>query len=222
MRTLYHQWLCPFARKVRLALKEKKLDFELEEEPVWEAGDDFLALNPAGEVPVLVEPDGTALSDSVAICEYLEDTFRAPKLLPDDPLARAEARRLVAWFDHKMYREVTRTLIVEKADKRLRGGGVPDSGAIRKALAQIHGHLAYIGWLAERRRWLGGAELSLADLAAAGQVSAIDYLGDVPWDEYPGAKDWYVRIKSRPSFRPLLADFIPGMGPAKHYANLDF
>ena len=222
MRTLYHQWLCPFARKVRLALREKKLDFELEEEPVWEAGDDFLALNPAGEVPVLVEPDGTALADSVAICEYLEEAFRDPPLLPGDALARAEARRLVAWFDHKMFREVTRPLTDEKVEKRLRMGGTPDSAAIRGALASIHSHLAYLGWLTERRRWLAGEELSLADLAAAGQVSVIDYLGDVPWDEHPAAKDWYVRLKSRPSFRPILADFVPGMAPARHYADLDF
>jgi glutathione S-transferase len=222
MRTLYHQWLCPFSRKVRLVLREKKIDFELEEEPVWDPREEFLALNPAGEVPVLVEPDGSAIPDSVAICEYLEESFREPPLLPGDAFARAEARRLVAWFDLKMYREVTGPLGAEKVDKRLRMRSTPDSGAIRGALGKIHDHLGYIGWLAEHRRWLAGAEFSLADLAAAAQLSVVDYLGDVPWEEHPAAKDWYARLKSRPSFRPLLADLVPGMAPPKQYANLDF
>ncbi len=222
MRTLYHQFLCPFARKVRLALREKKLEFELEEEPAWERRQDFLLLNPAGEVPVLVLPDGTAIADSVAICEYLEDSFRAPPLLPAEPLERAEARRLVAWFDQKMHREATALLLNEKIDKRRRGLGAPDSAALRAGLARVAEHLAYVGRLAEDRRWLAGETLSLADLAAAAQLSCLDYLGDVPWDDHPHARDWYARVKSRPSFRPLLLDSVPGVAPARHYANLDF
>ena len=64
MRTLYHLWLSPFARKVRLALKEKGLEFELQVEKVWERREAFLALNPASEVPVLVEDDGSAVIGS--------------------------------------------------------------------------------------------------------------------------------------------------------------
>ena len=70
--------------------------------------------------------------------------------------------------------------------------------------------------------WLAGDDFSLADIAAAAHISCVDYLGDVPWSDYPGAHDWYARVKSRPSFRPLLADHIPGLPPPKHYADLDF
>ena len=68
-----------------------------------------------------------------------------------------------------------------------------------------------------------GAQRSFnADLAAAGHISAVDYFGDIPWTDYPVAKSWYQRVKSRPSFRPLLADTIRGTAPGPHYADLDF
>jgi glutathione S-transferase len=101
-----------------------------------------------------------------------------------------------------------------------RGG--PDSAAIRAGKVNIGIHLDYIGWLAERRNWLAGGIFSMADLIAAAQISAMDYLGDIPWDDHAAAKDWYARMKSRPSFRPLLADNLPGAPPPAHYADLDF
>ena len=128
----------------------------------------------------------------------------------------------MAWFDGKFHHEVTDNLLTEKLDKRFMGMGGPDSAAIRAGHANIPTHLEYIGYLCERRTWLSGGGLSLADAAAAAHISALDYLGDVPWEEHPAAKDWYVRIKSRPSFRPLLQDRIPGLPPPKHYADLDF
>lgn len=222
MRVLYHLWLSPRSRLVRLALLEKKIEFEAQVEPIWERRDAFLALNPAGEVPVLVEPGGIALSDAGAICEYLEETQPEPRLLGGSAFERAEIRRLVGWFDRKFNDEVAEGLVREKMTKRLLSGGEPDSRIIRAAKSNLKHHLDYIGHLADHRRWLGGDVLSLADLAAAAQLSAVDYLGDVPWDEHPVAKDWYARLKSRPSFRPLLADVIPGAPPPKHYANLDF
>jgi len=223
MRTLYHMFLSPASRKVRIALREKNLEFELRSEKVWERRPEFLAINPAGLVPVLVEENGTTLCDSVAITEYLEETTPEPfPLLPEDKRARAEARRLVAWFDQKMGREATRNLVNEKLMKRFLGRGEPNSAAIRAGKENLRTHMEYIGYLAERRKWLGGNDYSLADIAAAAQVSCVDYLGDVAWDDYPAAKEWYVRVKSRPSVRPLLADHIPGAPPPPHYADLDF
>jgi glutathione S-transferase len=222
MRLLYHQGLSPFCRKVRIALREKALDFELRVENVWDRRREFLTLNPAGEVPVLVEPDGTAICGSDAICEYLEETVPAPALLPGGPAARAEVRRLVAWFDQKFAGEVSGYLIAEKVVKRMRNEGAPDSRAIRAAKENVHYHLDYIGWLSERRTWLAGDQFSLADIAAGAHVSAIDYLNDVPWGDHEAAKQWYARIKSRPSFRPILGDHLPGDPPPRHYADLDF
>ena len=222
MRTLYHLWLSPFCRKVRIALAEKGLDFEMKVENLWERRPEFLAMNPAGDVPVLIEDDGRVLADSTAIAEYLEETFPLPPLVPGDARERAEVRRLVGWFDVKFNREVTENLVGEKMMKRFLRTGEPDSRAIRAGRHNIHTHLDYIAWLAERRTWLAGDDFSLADLAAASHVSAVDYLGDVPWAEHPGSKDWYARVKSRPSFRAILADHIPGEPPPKHYADLDF
>jgi glutathione S-transferase len=93
---------------------------------------------------------------------------------------------------------------------------------VRQALERLDGHLQYVGRLAEARRWLAGEEVSLADIAAAAHLSCLDYLGDVAWRNHPEAKEWYVRLKSRPSFRPLLADLVPGLPPPRHYADLDF
>jgi len=223
-RVLYHVWLSPPCRKVRVALAEKGLEFTLRMEKVWEARAEFLALNPAGEVPVLVEPDGSVVADSAAICEYLDDAYPDAQrpLFGSTPALRAEARRLIAWFDRKFDREVTQHLVEQKIMKRFLGMGEPDSGAIRAGKANIKTHLDYLGYLTDRRKWLAGDELTLADIAAAAHLSTIDYLGDVPWEDYPAAKDWYARIKSRPSFRAILTDSIPGAPPPKHYADLDF
>lgn len=223
MRTLYHHPLCPFSRLVRVVLAEKKVEFEAVVEKTWEQRPDFLALNPAGTLPVLVEEDGTALADGLAVVEYLEETGRETPLLPPEPKARAEVRRLVNWFSIRFHAEVTDPLVAEKVFKRLESSRAePDSRRIRAAYAHIHRHLDYIGSLTERHGYLAGALFSLADIAAAAQISAVDYLGDVPWDQHGPAKDWYARVKSRPSFRPVLADHLPGLPPPRHYADPDF
>jgi glutathione S-transferase len=222
MRILYHLPLSAFARKIRIVLKEKNLEFTLQAEKVWERRPEFMALNAAGEVPVLIEPEGAVLVEHGAIAEYLDEVYREKMLLGLNPADRAEVRRLCAWFDVKMNREVTENLVGEKMMKRLSGIGQPNSSAIRAGHANIVHHLDYIGYLTERRRWLAGDNFSLADIAAAAHLSALDYLGDVPWDSHEPAKEWYARIKSRPSFRPLLADSVPGAPPPPHYADLDF
>ncbi len=222
MRTLYHVWLHPFSRKVRLALAEKRLEFDLQVEKIWERRTAFLAMNPAGDVPVLVEADGTILSNSQVICEYLEEVYPEVNLLGTDPMQRAETRRLVGWFDVKFNREVTDNLVGEKLMKRFLKLGEPHGPSIRAGHANIHYHLDYIGFLCEKRKWLAGEEFSLADIAAAAHLSSIDYIGDVPWEEHHAARDWYSRVKSRPSFKSLLEDRIPGFTPVDHYENVDF
>jgi glutathione S-transferase len=222
MRLLHHLPLSPYSRKVRLVLAEKRLPFELRVERVWERRPEYLDLNPAGTVPTLIEENGLAIPDSGVICEYLEEAYPDTPLLGRTLAERIEVRRLVAWFDGKFASEVTRNLVGEKFMKRLAGRGNPDAAALRIGYAQLREHLKYLAWLAENRKWLAGPSLSLADFAAAGHLSALDFVGDVDWSVAPGARDWYARMKSRPSFRGVLADRVPGVTPPAHYADLDF
>ncbi len=217
MRILFHFWLNPFSRKVRLALTEKKMDFKLEIEKTWERRTEFLAMNPAGDVPVLIEQDGTILSNSLVICEYLEEVYPEVNLIGRDPVQRAETRRLIHWFDRKFNKEVTENLVGEKLMKSFLNMGEPHGPSIRAGRANIHYHLDYIGFLTEKREWIAGDYLSLADIAAAAHLSSIDYIGDVPWEQHPAARKWYEKIKKRPGFQGLLDERVPGFDPAMNY-----
>ncbi|MBB4285437.1 glutathione S-transferase family protein [Roseospira goensis] len=222
MRHLYHHWLVPGARLARLVLGEKGLAAEMCAVTPWVRDESFLALNPAGEVPVLMEADGSTVAGTMAVAEYLDEVYPDPPLLGTEPRVRAEVRRLVAWFGDKFRQEVTEPLAGEKLLTRVMGGGTPDSRALRAGRANIHMHLEYIAWLTQANRWLAGPRLTLADLMAGAHLSLVDYAGDVPWDDHPAAKEWYMLLKCRPGFRPLLADSAPGLRPAPHYADLDF
>jgi glutathione S-transferase len=230
MLTLFHHGFCPQSRFVRLALGEYGLVHRLVEERPWDRRHDFLAMNPAGTLPVLVEEGCPPIPEARIIAEYLDETrgndLGDHRLLPRDVHARVEVRRLTTWFCDKFFAEVSGPLTTERVFKRHmgrgQGGGAPDTDAIRAALANIRYHLAYVGWLVQTRDWLAGERLTYADLAAAAHLSSIDYLGDVPWSENEAAKSWYARVKSRPSFRPLLTDTHSGIPPSKTYADLDF
>lgn len=222
MRTLYHLPLSPFARKVRLVLAEKRLPFELRLEKVWERRPEYLELNPAGTVPTLIEDNGLVIPDSGVICEYLDEAYPDSGLMGRTLAERVEVRRLTAWFDGKFAVEVTQNLLGEKFMRRLAGRGNPDPSAIRTGYVALRYHLDYIGWLAETRKWLAGGTMSLADFAAAAHLSSLDFIGDVDWTLSAPAKEWYARVKSRPSFRALLSDRVSGTIPPAHYADLDF
>lgn len=218
---LYHYPLSPFCRKVRLTLAEKRIEVELVEERYWEHDGDFLRRNPAGKVPVL-RLGNRMLSESQAICEYLEETVPDPPLMPRDPEARHETRRLVAWFDDKFNAEVTVKLMGERVFRKVQGTGYPDSANVKAGARAIKYHLDYLHRLLEARRWLAGNEMTLADFAAAAHLSCLDYISDVDWHRSETVRDWYAKIKSRPAFRSILADQIPGFRPPPHYADLDF
>jgi glutathione S-transferase len=229
MPILHHHPLSAGSRYVRLVLAEYGETVELVEHHPLERDEEFLTLNPAGTLPILVDETDGAIAGPAVISEYLYETrghrLGEATLMPPTPRERAEVRRLVSWFLDKFDQEVTAYLINEKVFKRNapRGnGGPPDAAAIRAARANIRYHLRYVGYLAARRNCLAGREMSFADLAAAAHLSCTDYLGEVPWEEDTMAKQWYARVKSRPSFRQLLTDQIRGNPPANHYADLDF
>jgi glutathione S-transferase len=227
MPKLLHFVLDPHGRRFRLSLAEYGVDSTLQEERPWAPSPQVLQLNPAGLTPIYVEDSGVAICGPEAISEYLEETVgKARKLIPGNAIQRAEVRRLVGWFDVKFYAEVTEPVLMEKVIRRFVAGPArassPDMARMRAGLQMLKPHLDYVAALSEERSWLAGTELSLADLAAAAHISAIDYLGDIPWADYPVVQSWYQRIKSRPTFRTLLGDTVPGVNPSAHYANLDF
>lgn len=227
---LYHHPLDPPSRYARLILAEYGIEPDLHEERTFDRRHEFLLLNPANTLPVLVEPSGAIVPGAGPIGEYLDETrghtLGDRRLLPESPSERIEVRRLLEWFNAKFFTEVSSWLVTEKVYKRFmsteQGGGAPAMELVRAARSNIRHHLRYIGWLASRRNWLAGRDFSYADLAAAAHLSSVDFLGDVPWHEDEAAKAWYARVKSRPGFRSLLADRLPGITPADAYADLDF
>tara|TARA_B100001057_G_scaffold95011_1_gene91436 strand:+ start:625 stop:1287 length:663 start_codon:yes stop_codon:yes gene_type:complete len=218
---LYNLPLSPFCRKIRLVLFEKKIEFELFEEKVWEKRMDFLRINPACKVPVLTNKN-LIIADSNAIFEYLEEKYPFPSLLSNNLIEKAEIRRIVGWFDDKFHNEVTKNLLYEKINKKLSKTGQPDSNNIKIGTHNIKFHIDYLDWLLEKRKWLAGNNMTIADLTAASHISVLDYLGDIDWERSDFVKNWYYKVKSRPSFRTLLTDFLPGFIPSSHYMDLDF
>ena len=221
MAKLFHVPLSPFCRKVRLSLAEKKIEVELVEEKYWEQDPDFMKRNPAGKVPVL-RLDEITMAESTPICEYIEETRPEPSLMPSDPEQRLEMRRLVNWFDDKFHNDVTSKLLYERVNKKVMKQGYPDSQNVKAGARAIKYHLDYLAWLLDHRRWLAGDVMTLADFAAAAHLSSLDYTSDVDWNRHEVVKDWYAKIKSRPAFRSILADQIPGLPPSPQYADLDF
>lgn len=224
-RTLFHFPLDPASRQVRLALGEKRIPFREEQVRYWERPRELLAMNASGLTPVMTETSDrgrTTFCEARAILDHLEETFPEPSLLGREPGERAEARRLLQWFDRKFDYEVGGFLLHEKMEKRLLGLGAPDLAALRQGREALRAHLVYVEGLLSSRDWLAGTRLSLADFAAAAHLSVIDYFGDVPWRDFPIVKTWYMKLKSRPAFRPLLTDRWPGLAPAPHYDDLDF
>ncbi len=222
MLTLYHTPLSPACRKIRLMLREKNLVHELVVEETWNRRIEFFALNPAGDVPVLVNDKQQPICGAYAIAEYLDEAFPEIQFFGNTPIERAEVRRLVEWFDGKFEREVSQFILFEKVFKRLMGYGEPSSDAIRAGKKNIAYHLDYIAHLLMSRNWLGGEYLTLADISAAAHLSCLDYLGDVAWETHPSVKEWYALIKCRPAFRELLEDRVAGVKPPPHYTDPDF
>ncbi|MCO5073598.1 MAG: glutathione S-transferase family protein [Rhizobiaceae bacterium] len=230
MLTLFHHPMFAACRFVRLAFGEYGEELALIEEKPWLRRKEFLALNPACTLPVLLAEGDFPIVGASVIAEYLDETRgvlkRDKRLFAENSFERAEIRRICDWYLTKTESEVTRHIVRERVLKphmpAENGGGSPDSAAIRAARANIKQHMKYTNWLAGTRNWLAGTRLTYADLAAAATLSALDYLGEIDWRDYPAAREWYTRVKSRPAFRPLLTDRIRGLAPVSHYADLDF
>lgn len=230
MRTLYHFPLHPPSRMARIALAEKKLKVrEIATDP-WNPEPDFVALTAEGVPPVLIDltQHGTlTISGARAITEYANDGSKRHPLLSEDHFERAEARRLCAWFDGRFTEEVDAYILSEKVERAVLSQsqydvGTADPEILREGRANLADHLEYMSSLLDTRDWLAGRRFSLGDVAASAHISCLDFLGEIHWRDYPTLKEWYQKIKSRPSFRNLLGDRQPGLRAPQHYTDLDF
>ncbi|MGV9007470.1 MAG: glutathione S-transferase family protein [Brevundimonas sp.] len=222
---LFHFPFDPGSRTARLALGEARVDWsEILVRP-WEAGCPLGDLNPSGMPPVVQTVEAgkpLTLCEPAAVLGWLEDRSKTPFLLPADPVERAETRRLVAWFDRRFTDEVDAVLLHERMEKPLLRLGPPEARALREGREALRSHLAMLEDLAAQRDWLAGRRLGQADLVAAAHLSVLDYFGEIAWKTYPALKTWYMKLKSRPCFRPLLSDRFQGLQPVAHYTDLDF
>ena len=222
---LYQFPFDPGSRAARLALGEARVEFAETVVRPWEDGCPVATLNPSGMPPVLqVTEAGRALTlcEPGAILGWLEDRAKEPFLMPVDPVERAETRRLVSWFDRRFNDDVNAVLLHERMEKPLLRLGPPEARALRAGRDSLKAHLAMLESLLATRDALAGRRITQADMVAAAHLSVLDYFGEVAWVAYPGLKTWYMKLKSRPCFRPLLADRFPGVAAAGHYADLDF
>ena len=222
---LYHFPFDPASRAARLALGEARIEFADTVVRPWEDGCPVASLNPSGMPPVLqITEAGRSLTlcETAAILGWLEDRSKEPFLMPVDPAERAETRRLVGWFGRRFNDEVDAVLLHERMEKPLLRLGPPEARALRAGREALRAHLAMLEGLLASRDALTGRRITQADMVAAAHLSVLDYFGEVAWANWPGLKTWYMKLKSRPCFRPLLADRFPGVQPSAWYADLDF
>lgn len=224
MKRLWHWPIDPLARTARLALGEKNWSFESIVVRPWSHDLELAALAPGATAPAMTDINAdirmTAIG-SLAICEYIEEAEPSPRLLPFNPVDKAEARRLWQWSEEN-FAGINNTLLDERISQRVRRESEPNSAALRQGAHALNNRLTFLDALSADRPYLAGRHLSLADLSIAAHLSAYDYFGDVPWHTCPDLKSWYARIKSRPSFRALLLDRLENVKPVEHYADLDF
>ncbi len=222
---LYHHPLCPLSRKVRIHLAAKEIDFILVSENFWQRRKEFIAMNAAGTIPILFDDStATTVCGSSVIVEYIEEKNNDGKnFIGDTPEIKAESRRIQNWFDEKFYNEVSKIILHERYFKRFTPGAhAPDSEILRVARLNLNMHLSYIEYLLENKKYLAQDQISIADFAAAAQISSLDYFGDINWQHHASVKDWYGLIKSHKIFSDILKDRITNINPPEWYSNLDF
>lgn len=222
MQILYHHPICPLSRQVLILMREFAIECSVIKEDYWLKKPDFIKISPSGLLPILELNKDHYIAGYYPIIEYIREVREDFYLMPNDKFQRAETRRLIHWFNEKFYREVSKVLIDEKMIRLLMRLGQPRSDFLRIAKSNLNEHLKYLNTILERNGNLVSDKITCADIALAAQVSTIDYFGEINWDSWHKVKEWYLVIKSRPSFKVILEDRIPGFTPPKDYSNLDF
>ena len=191
---LYNTQQCPYARRTRMVLHEKDVDFEVNEVDLNNKSDEFLSVSPYGKVPVL-RVDGTSLYESNIVNEYLDEVYDSPRLMPESPEGRASARSWMAFADDYFFPSIFRITMGAQ-----RGFSEEE---IQEAKEKLDDALSRLEHQLEGREYLVG-EYTLADIAHAGNFHRLRELaesGDVPLHEYPNVMAWMGRVESRESYK---------------------
>jgi len=214
MRRLVHLVFQPASRLVRLMAGEKRLVI-----------DPHQAEDAHAHMPVFTDLDGAECFGLWAIVDHLEGAYPEVPLVPETPAERRETLRWLDWSMYVLNDHVTKKIVYEKANPRFTGApsrSTPDMNVIRGGREALRELMPMLGKTVDLHGYLVSRACTLADLALAAHLSDLDYFGEVPWDTNVPLREWYMRMKSRPSFRSLLADRVPGQPPMSHYAELDF
>ena len=220
MYTLHHYFLCPASRFVRVILEEKKIKFNLQIENYWNPQKSYLLMNPAGYFPILKYENNSPIVGSNVIMEYLDASYESNSLFNDK--FNSEIRRLVFWFENIFKRDVIAPILFEKIYKRFEENKNPDSIVLRKSIENLKFHLNYFNILIGQSDWLVGDKISYADIYFSANMSVLDYIDELNFQNFDELKELYYRVKSRPSFKKILIDRIVGLNPGKNYQNFDY
>ncbi len=191
---LYNTQRCPYARRTRIVLYEKGIDFDVHEVDLENKSEEFLKASPTGKVPVIVL-DGDSIYESNVVNQYLDEVAEGPRLMPEDPKRRAYARIWMAFADTNFFPAVFVASVGRErgfSEERI-------SEAIEKlksALEKLEERLKGRDYLAD--------EYSLADIAHAGnfvRLRELEQRGEVSLDEYPNVAVWMERLESRKSYK---------------------
>ena len=185
---LYSGSTCPFSHRCRFLLFEKGMDFDVVDVDVNNIPPDIVTMNPYGEVPVLAERD-FVLYEANIICEYLDERFPHPQLMPSEPVVRARVRLLMFNFERELFRHV-KTLESRSADMKARA----------LARDEIRNQLIGMAPLFIKNKYLFGEDFTMLDIVMAPLLWRLGYYGiDLPKSAAPLQK-YAERVFSRQSF----------------------
>ena len=221
MYKLYHYSIDPFSRMVRFILNEISAEYILVEQNFWNYDEKFLRINNMGTVPVMLTDDGLVLNHHQLITDYIYSKYEPDFFYPEEN-DTLTIRKICIWFNEKFYFECTKYFLQEKLVKSLGSGEQPNTHILSLARYNLGIHLEYLTHLLEHTSYISGDKFSIADIAAAMQLSSLDFLGELQWSKIPQVKDWYCIIKSKPAFREFLKERIVGIPTPSHYSVLDF
>ena len=223
---LIHHQLCPLSRQIRVLMDELQLEYTLTKEDYWVSKPSAGKAHAIRILPIL-EPDTDGNEDVVIsgyypIIEFLHENFKDFFLMPSSVAERSKVRHCLLWFNEKFLREVSKVIVDEKVIRPITKSGEPRGEYLRIAKNNLNYHFHILEQTLDKQSYVTSEKLTAADIATGAHISIVDYFGEIAWDMWPCIKEWYAILKSRPSFRAILADRIPGLSPPKYYDDPDF